>query len=172
MEYSPCWCTTIKCFYYQIILQLHFSSIFLDLSKAFDTVNHEILFEKLFHYGILGVTLDSVKSYFHDRKQFVQFNQSCSRHYIITCGVPQGSMLGPFFFLLLYLNDLCGVSNILKFPLFADDTNIILSGKDPDRLIDLANFELPGFKQTSSLWIYKRPMTSVLFKLLIITYVI
>ena len=59
----------------------------------------------------------------------------------ITCGIPQGSLFGPLF-LLLHLNDLCRVSNALKFLLFADDTNILLSGKDPDPLIDSANFEL------------------------------
>ena len=59
----------------------------------------------------------------------------------ITRGIPQGSLLGPMFFLLL-LNDLCRVSNILKFLLFAHDTNILVSGKYPDLLIDSANFEL------------------------------
>ena len=59
----------------------------------------------------------------------------------INCGIPQGSLFGPFFSL-LHLNDLCRVSNTLTFLLFADDTNILLSGKDPDPLIDSANFEL------------------------------
>ena len=59
----------------------------------------------------------------------------------ITCGIPQGSLLGPLFFL-LHLNDLCRVSNILKFLLFADDTKILVSGKEPDPLINSANFEL------------------------------
>ena len=86
---------------------------FLDLSNAFDTVNHEIRFEKLLHYGIRGVTLDWVKSYFHEGKGLVQFNLFCSRQYKITCGAPQGSILGPFFFLLI-INDLFRVSNILN----------------------------------------------------------
>ena len=70
--------------------------IFLDHSKAFDTVNHEILFEKLEHYGIRGIALDWVKSYFSDRFQFVDYNGHSSTPKI-SCGVPQGSILGPLF---------------------------------------------------------------------------
>ena len=113
----------------------------LDLSKAFDTVNHEILFDKLYHYVIRGIALDWVKSYFTNRKQFVQFNESYSSHLNITCGVPQGSILGPLFFL-LYINDLGNISTIFKFLLFADDTNLFLSHKNPEHLLNLANSEL------------------------------
>ena len=69
--------------------------IFLDLSKAFDTVDHEILFTKLEHYGFCGIALDWMKSYFINRKQFVQYNNHCSDLKEISCGVPQGSILGP-----------------------------------------------------------------------------
>ena len=71
---------------------------FLDLSKAFDTVNHEILFDKLYHYGIHGLALDWVKSYFNERSQFVEYNGLRSTPHKIRCRVPQGSILGPLFF--------------------------------------------------------------------------
>ena len=74
--------------------------IFLDLSKAFDTVNHSILFDKLKHYGIRGLAFEWVKSYFSNRLQFIQFNDCFSASKNISCGVPQGSILGPLFFLL------------------------------------------------------------------------
>ena len=72
--------------------------IFLDLSKAFDTVNHEILFRKLEHYGLHDLPLQWVKSYFYERKQVVIYNNESSTPKPIVCGVPQGSILGPLFF--------------------------------------------------------------------------
>ena len=93
--------------------------IFLDLSKAFDTVNHEILFTELEHYGFRGIVLDWMKSYFINRKQFVQYNNHCS----------DLSLLGPLLFL-LYINDICNVSQILEVILFADDTNVFYSHQD------------------------------------------
>jgi hypothetical protein len=72
--------------------------VFLDLSKAFDTIDHKILFDKLAYYGIRGLALDWVKSYFSNRLQFVQFNNYCSNANNIRCGVPQGSNVGPLFF--------------------------------------------------------------------------
>ena len=84
--------------------------IFLDLSKAFDTVDHEILFDKLYFYGIRGIIYNWIKSYFHNRKQFVQFNKSCSAPQTFVCGVPQSSILGSLYFL-LYINYLYNVSS-------------------------------------------------------------
>ena len=96
--------------------------VFLDLSKAFDTVNHDILFKKLEHYSVRSIALNWMKSYFSDRQQFVQFNNARSILRPITCGVQKGSILGPLLFL-LYINDICNVSAIAKLILFADDTN-------------------------------------------------
>ena len=69
-------------------------SVFLDLSKAFDTIDNEILFAKLEHYGIRNVALQWIKSYFSYRRQSVQINQTCSSTQTIKCGVPQGPILG------------------------------------------------------------------------------
>ena len=93
-------------------------------AKAFDTVNHEILIRKLDHYGIRGLALEWFKSYLEKRKQYVYCNMMSDMQFI-SCGVPQGSILGPLLFL-IYINDLPNSSNIVKFQLFADDTCILL----------------------------------------------
>ena len=99
--------------------------VFLDLSQAFDTVNHAILFDKLEHYGIRGLALEWVKSYFSERAQFVEFNNVRSSPQGISRGVPRGSILGTLFFI-LYVDDLNNAS-LLDVILFADDTNLFIS---------------------------------------------
>ena len=115
--------------------------VFIDLKKAFDTVNHDILLQKLEHYGIRDVALSWFKSYLTDRKQYVHINGVDSETKDITCGVPQGSVLGPLLFL-LYINDLPNISKKLKFYLFADDTNIYFESADLKSLEKTMNKEL------------------------------
>ena len=107
--------------------------VFIDLQKAFDTANHDILLSKLEHYGIRGTPLKWFKSYLSDRYQYVSVNGEDSNLMKITCGVPQGSVLGPLLFL-LFINDLPYVSKKLNFYLFADDTNIYYESESPEKL--------------------------------------
>lgn len=101
----------------------HSVGVFLDLAKAFDTVNHQILIKKLQHYGIRGKPLTWFGDYLNNRFQQVRCNGVTSSFRPIKCGVPQGSNLGPLLFL-LYINDLPQACKTMKIILFADDTNI------------------------------------------------
>ena len=120
--------------------------LFIDLRKAFDTVNHSILLNKLHHYGIRGITNDWFKSYLSDRQQYVSINghnSSCSN---LICGVPQGSVLGPLLFL-IYINDLPNTSSKLQFHLFADDTNVNFVSNDLDYIENCVNEELKSISK-------------------------
>jgi len=118
--------------------------IFIDLSKAFDTVDHTIMLSKLEVYGVRGHALNWFKSYLENRQQFVQLNAIKSRLAYIKCGVPQGSILGPLLFL-IYINDIVHVSDIAQVIMFADDTNLFFSGCDMNSLNSAINNELKKF---------------------------
>ena len=96
---------------------------FIDLQKDFDTASDEILLKKLEHYGVRGSTLKWFHSYLSDRNQFVSINGHDSTKMEISCGVPQGSVLGPLLFL-IFINDMPNTSNKIKIYLFTDDTYI------------------------------------------------
>ena len=105
----------------------HTLAVFIDLKKAFDTVNPTILLSKLEKYGIRGYPLEWFKDYFSERHQFIQTNEVQSSLRKMQCGVPQGSNLGPLLFL-IYINDLPNCLKHSKAVLFADDTTIHLTG--------------------------------------------
>ena len=112
--------------------QKHSIGVFIDLQKAFDTVDPQLLCTKLEFYGIRGVAHQWIRSYLSNRMQYVSYEGHKSELLPIQCGVPQGSILDPLMFT-IYVNDMCNVSKLLTFILFADDTNIFHShSKLPD----------------------------------------
>ena len=115
--------------------------IFIDLFKAFDIIDHQILLKKLAHLDIRGIPLQWFTSYFSERKQYVHINDYDSKQKYVKCGVPQGSILGPLLFL-IYVNDMPNCSKMLGFILFTDDTNIFYAHNDIKTIIETVNSEL------------------------------
>ena len=115
--------------------------VFIDLKKAFDTVDHKILLHKLDHYSFRGVINKWFSSYLEGRTQTTQIVSFISKRKNISCGVPQGSVLGPLLFL-IYVNDTQESSDKLNFFLFADDTNAVYADKNLKSLESTVNQEL------------------------------
>lgn len=126
--------------------KLYTVGVFIDLKKAFDTIDHTILLSKLRTYGIRGIALDWLSSYLENRQQYVEYSNITSECLRIQCGIPQGSVLGPKLFI-LFLNDICDISNIFKFVLFADDTNFYSSGDNLNNLLMSMEQEMVKLKK-------------------------
>ena len=116
-------------------------AVFIDLKKAFDTVDHSVLLSKLPIYGINGNELNWFQDYLFNRQQFVEYLNTNSNYQHITCGVPQASILGPLLFL-IHINDLTLNVSSCEILLYADDMVIFHSDKEFNKIEEMLNIEL------------------------------
>ena len=142
-------CEYLDFVYTAIDERCYTNCIFLDFSKAFDTVNHVVLIRKLDRYGIRGPVNDWFKSYLNNRRQYISVNGVVSNLSVIRRGVPQGSVLGPLLFI-IYINDLYKSCSKIRMVHYADDTTLFHKGKSMDTLIHETNTELRGLEE----WLY------------------
>ena len=146
--------------------RMFFCGIFIDLKKAFDTVDHSILLQKLYHYGFRGIINDWCHSYLTDRFQATEIQNHISRKTSTDHGVPQGSVLGPLLFL-LYMNDIHFASDKLSFYLFADDTNMLYSDKilaSLERVVNLELHKVPDWLTSNRLTLNVLKSNYVIFR--------
>ena len=115
-------------------------SLYVDFKKAFDTVNHGLLIQKLKHYNIRNKAIDWIQTYLTNRIQQTQLGDCISTERVVETGVPQGSILGPIFFI-CYINDIVQVCKSSKMLLYADDTVMYKQISDTERYLDMHDFQ-------------------------------
>ena len=115
-------------------------NIYLDFSKAFDSLNYDVLLSKWTYYGSQQNALQLLTSYLLDRCQYVQLDNVKSCKHSTTCGIPQGSVLGPLLFNIL-INDITQASTKLNFTMYADDTTLVSILENFRSVNDVANLE-------------------------------
>lgn len=121
-------------------------TLFLNLKKAFDTVDHRILIDKLGAYGVKGTEIKWFTSHLNERRQFCRVNGYNSKTLRVTCGIPQGSCLGPLLFI-LYLNDFESCLQYSSTSMYADDTHTTIAARDIDELVQKTKVDLGNISE-------------------------